>query len=180
MYLVWFNDHLEKVGKQVDDIGPALHKGVEVLEVMKLIGKAPAPFYSKRPTVVQQEIDNWHVVIKYMKYVRGAPESFHAVFTSVIQASSNACGRLPFDYRKLGINISDPNADGESTAIDPLGRFAAATARSVPISPAFSCFHSTNLSFRSCPQHCTPATVVRCSSFSPSCSCMRPRTRREQ
>ena len=69
MYLVWFNDHLEKLGKKVEDIGPALRKGVEVLEVMKMIGKVPPPFYAKRPTVMQQEVDNWHVVIKYMKCV---------------------------------------------------------------------------------------------------------------
>lgn len=61
------NDHLSKISKSVPDLGPALQKGVEVLEVMKMIGKEPPPFFAKRPSVVQQEIDNWHVVIKYMK-----------------------------------------------------------------------------------------------------------------
>lgn len=60
---------MKTLGKEVDDLGPALRKGVEVLEVMKIIGKAPAPFFAKRPTVMQQEVDNWHVVIKYMKCV---------------------------------------------------------------------------------------------------------------
>ncbi len=31
-------------------------------------GEAP-PFYAKRPTVMQQELDNWHVVVKWMRCV---------------------------------------------------------------------------------------------------------------
>ena len=34
---------------------------------MQLISNVPAPMYAKRPTVIQQEIDNWHVVVKYMR-----------------------------------------------------------------------------------------------------------------
>ncbi len=67
MYLAWLNDHLSKISKSVSDLGPALKTGVEVLEVMKMIGKEPAPFFAKRPSVVQQEVDNWHIVVKYMK-----------------------------------------------------------------------------------------------------------------
>lgn len=68
MYLIWFNSHLKKLGRdQVADIGPSLKTGVDVLEVLKVLAKQPAPMYAKRPMVVQQEVDNWHVVIKFMR-----------------------------------------------------------------------------------------------------------------
>ncbi len=52
----------------MSDIGPALRSGVDVMEVLKVVGKSvPAPMYAKRPMVVQQEVDNWHVVIKFMR-----------------------------------------------------------------------------------------------------------------
>lgn len=67
MYLFWMNSHLKKIDKSTADISESIKNGCLILEVIKIVSGQPAPMYAKRPTVMQQQMDNWHVVIKYMR-----------------------------------------------------------------------------------------------------------------
>lgn len=76
----------------------------------------------------------------------------------------------PCHFRKLGININDPNADGVVVEIDPLGEFFFWARDGVEVVFGVRPQQQLILSLSSpaC-QLCTRATDVRCSSFSPSC-----------
>lgn len=67
MYLMWMNDKLRDSGKSIEDLGPSLKNGVLVMEVLIKIAHLPPLKYTKRPLVVQQERDNWEVIVKFMR-----------------------------------------------------------------------------------------------------------------
>eukprot|EP00049_Salpingoeca_infusionum_P023337 m.11511 g.11511 ORF g.11511 m.11511 type:complete len:416 (+) comp5737_c0_seq1:27-1274(+) len=67
MYVMWLNNKLADSGKAVEDLGPSLKDGTLIMQVLSKIGKLPAPNYAKRPRVKAQEIDNWEIIIKYMR-----------------------------------------------------------------------------------------------------------------
>ena len=65
---MWMNDKLRDSGKSIEDLGPSLKNGVLVMEVLIKIAHLPPLKYTKRPLVVQQERDNWEVIVKFMRY----------------------------------------------------------------------------------------------------------------
>jgi predicted amino acid-binding ACT domain protein len=67
LYLMWVNNHISDTGKQIEDLGQSLKNGAIVMGILAKIGKLPAPSYAKNPKVMAQEIDNWEIVIKYMR-----------------------------------------------------------------------------------------------------------------
>lgn len=67
MYLMWFNRQLKSLGKpEVKDISNSLQDGTMVMEVLKKLSGENPPQYAKRVAVVQQAVDNWHVIVKFM------------------------------------------------------------------------------------------------------------------
>lgn len=67
MYLMWLNKQLKSLGKNpVNDISISLQDGTIIMEVLKKLSGENPPQYAKRVTVVQQAVDNWHVVVKFM------------------------------------------------------------------------------------------------------------------
>ncbi|EDQ87146.1 uncharacterized protein MONBRDRAFT_33487 [Monosiga brevicollis MX1] len=71
MYLVWINDHLEQVGMSpVSDLTDSLKNGVAVIKALESVSKETGikpPHFHKNPRAFPQEIDNWNIVIKYMR-----------------------------------------------------------------------------------------------------------------
>lgn len=66
LYLVWLNKKIASLGKQVEDLSESLKNGIIAIEVLKIVSGQTPPMYSKKPSVMQQQIDNWHVVLKFM------------------------------------------------------------------------------------------------------------------
>eukprot|EP01147_Barroeca_monosierra_P004515 gene4515-8556_t len=67
MYVLWMNNHLKESGKSISDLGPSLRNGVLVMQVLSKIALLPPLKYAKRTLVVQQELDNWHVIVRFMR-----------------------------------------------------------------------------------------------------------------
>ena len=107
LYLSWLNERIAGLNKSVTDIGPAIKDGVLVIEALKCITKKPGPSYAKKPNVMQ-ELDNWHVIITWMRCGRVA------------------CGsRDLMPHSKLGIPVDPIPADqckeqdeGQGVALD--------------------------------------------------------------
>lgn len=67
MYLLWFNRQLKALGKpEVNNISDSLQDGILIMEVLKKLSGENPPQYAKRVTVIQQAVDNWHVIVKFM------------------------------------------------------------------------------------------------------------------
>eukprot|EP00053_Salpingoeca_punica_P008434 m.75728 g.75728 ORF g.75728 m.75728 type:complete len:394 (-) comp14604_c0_seq1:148-1329(-) len=70
LYISWLNHHLKALGKpEVSDLGPSLKTGATMVEVVGAVSGQKPPAYRQKPAVVQQEIDNWHVVVQFMTKV---------------------------------------------------------------------------------------------------------------
>lgn len=68
MYLTWLNRQLKAVGRpEVDNLSTSLKDGILIIEVLKKMSGMNPPIYAKKVVVVQQEVDNWISIVKWMR-----------------------------------------------------------------------------------------------------------------